>query len=217
MLTIDEAGNVGIGTTNPLAALAVGATSQFQVNSSGAIAAATGITSSGTITFSGLAGDGAETTGVLINGNNLVTREFGDLAFSSATYDNYQYWTLEANSAAGSNITTTGTVSFDGGGIVATARSGDALHHRRHRSRRLDECYPEGIPPLPTRLAFNCSSGSPFTVTNETVVTHLNADLLDRNHANAFQTALTNPVTGTGTTGSTLTPAGPPAPPSETR
>ena len=68
LLTIDEAGNVGIGTTNPLAALAVGATSQFQVNSSGAIAAATGITSSGTITFSGLAGDGAETTAVLING-----------------------------------------------------------------------------------------------------------------------------------------------------
>ena len=57
------------------------------------------------------------------------------------------------------------------------------------------------MPPLPTSPAFNYNSGSPFTVTNETVVTHLNADLLDGNHANAFQTALTNPVTGTGTTG----------------
>ncbi len=42
-LNIDQNGNVGVG-----------ASSQFQVNSSGAIAAATGLTSSGTITFSGL-------------------------------------------------------------------------------------------------------------------------------------------------------------------
>ncbi len=47
-------GNVGIGTTNPSAPLSVGSTSQFQVNSSGAIAAATGISSSGNIDFSSL-------------------------------------------------------------------------------------------------------------------------------------------------------------------
>ena len=49
-----KAGNVGIGTTNPTSKLSVGSTSQFQVNSTGAIVAATGITSSGTINFSGL-------------------------------------------------------------------------------------------------------------------------------------------------------------------
>ena len=80
-------GNVGIGTTNPLALLSVGATSQFQVNSSGVITAATGITSSGNISFSGLNPDGAELTGVLINGTNqLVTREFGTNAFSSTAF-----------------------------------------------------------------------------------------------------------------------------------
>jgi hypothetical protein len=40
---------------------------------------------------------------------------------------------------------------------------------------------------------------SPFAVTSTTVNTNLNADLLDGQHASAFQTALTNPVTGTGT------------------
>jgi fibronectin-binding autotransporter adhesin len=47
-------GNVGIGDTTPASALTVGSGDLFQVNSSGAIAAATGITSSGTINFSGL-------------------------------------------------------------------------------------------------------------------------------------------------------------------
>jgi hypothetical protein len=60
-------GRVGIGTTGvPAALLSVGAASPFQVNTSGAIAAATGITSSGTITFSGLAtGVVHSTAGVL--------------------------------------------------------------------------------------------------------------------------------------------------------
>jgi hypothetical protein len=37
-----------------------------------------------------------------------------------------------------------------------------------------------------------------LTTTNTTVVTNLNADLFDGLHSSAFQTALTNPVTGTG-------------------
>ena len=53
-MVIAPAGNVGIGTTSPTSLFSVGASSVFQVNSSGAIAAASGITSSGTINFSGL-------------------------------------------------------------------------------------------------------------------------------------------------------------------
>ncbi len=55
-LTILEGGNVGIGDTSPSYLLTVGDGDLFGVNSSGAIVAATGITSSGTITLSDLAG-----------------------------------------------------------------------------------------------------------------------------------------------------------------
>jgi len=61
--------NVGIGNSNPAALFAVGSTSQFQVNSSGAIAAATSLVSSGNIDFSSLNAGGlvkaAVTTGRL--------------------------------------------------------------------------------------------------------------------------------------------------------
>lgn len=55
-LVVRGDGNIGIGNAAPASLLSVGTTSQFQVNSSGAIAAATGITSSGTIIFSGISG-----------------------------------------------------------------------------------------------------------------------------------------------------------------
>lgn len=66
---ITAGGNVGIGDTTPLSLLTVGASDAFQVNSSGAIAAATGITSSGTITFSGLGTSSA----VYTNGSSQLT------------------------------------------------------------------------------------------------------------------------------------------------
>lgn len=50
---IFEAGNVGIGDTSPTALLTVGASDVFQVNSSGAIAASTGIISTKSITDTG--------------------------------------------------------------------------------------------------------------------------------------------------------------------
>jgi hypothetical protein len=53
-------GNVGIGDATPAALLTVGSGDLFQVNSSGAIAAAAGITSSGTITITSLGGGGTQ-------------------------------------------------------------------------------------------------------------------------------------------------------------
>jgi len=57
-------GNVGIGNNNPTSVFSVGSTSNFQVNTTGAIVAATGVTSSGTITFSTLAAAGIVTNAV---------------------------------------------------------------------------------------------------------------------------------------------------------
>jgi hypothetical protein len=63
-------GYVGIGTTNPGATLTVG-NNAFEVNSSGAITAATGITSSGSITFSGLTSAGSSSPVVCEKSNKL--------------------------------------------------------------------------------------------------------------------------------------------------
>ncbi|MEK7585826.1 MAG: hypothetical protein AAB477_01145 [Patescibacteria group bacterium] len=64
-------GEVGIGgDATPDSMFSVGSTSQFQVNSSGAIAAATGIVSSGTIQFSALTTNGALYTS---GGNGTLT------------------------------------------------------------------------------------------------------------------------------------------------
>ena len=52
-LVVLASGNVGVGTTAPSSLFSVGSTSQFQVNSSGAIAASTGIANSGSYTQSG--------------------------------------------------------------------------------------------------------------------------------------------------------------------
>ncbi len=89
LFVINSGGSVGIGDTTPASLLTVGSGDLFQVNSSGAIAAATGVTSSGTITLSGIASDGAEATAILINGSNqLVYRELGSNAFTSTGYAN---------------------------------------------------------------------------------------------------------------------------------
>ncbi len=67
--------NIG-GNTSPTNLFSVGSSSQFQVTSGGAIAAATGITSSGTITFSGLS---------TANGSAAVCISGGVLSIASSS------------------------------------------------------------------------------------------------------------------------------------
>jgi hypothetical protein len=88
------AGNTGFGDTSPTALLTVGSGDLFQVNSSGAIAAATGLTSSGTITFSGLS-DGfvKSTSGVLSGGNTISLSDISDMD------SNVQTWAVTPSSA----------------------------------------------------------------------------------------------------------------------
>ncbi|MFC1658223.1 right-handed parallel beta-helix repeat-containing protein [Candidatus Omnitrophota bacterium] len=78
-LLFNNGTGIGIGDTSPAALLTVGDGDLFQVNSSGAIAAATGITSSGTITFSGLTTSGPVTvaSGVLSSEAQLATSRGG--------------------------------------------------------------------------------------------------------------------------------------------
>ncbi len=57
------------GSTSPTSLFNVGASNQFQINTTGAIVAATGITSSGTMTFSGL----VSCAGLQTNGSGVVS------------------------------------------------------------------------------------------------------------------------------------------------
>jgi len=88
-----KAGNVGIGTIAPTAALSVGSTSQFQVNSDGAIAAATGITSSGTINFSGLNASQVIMTDA---SKNLVTYDYLNQAVKTTSTPTFAGLTISS-------------------------------------------------------------------------------------------------------------------------
>jgi hypothetical protein len=133
--------NVGIGTKTPTSLLSVGATSQFQVNSSGQIAAAAGITSSGIITFSGLNTAGivtntaagvlgtVSTLGVTLGGTGTTTQFTpGSIVFSGASgfysQDNANFFWDNTNKNLGIGINTPSNMLTVGTYNSATSASG---------------------------------------------------------------------------------------------
>ena len=85
-MTIDSNGRLGIGDSTPLALLTVGSNDLFQVNSSGIIAAAAGITSSGTITLSSLSAMDANDVYVCIDPTSNVLTTGATCTASSERY-----------------------------------------------------------------------------------------------------------------------------------
>jgi site-specific recombinase XerD len=97
----NTSGNVGIGDITPASALTVGNGDLFQVNSSGAIVAATGITSSGTITLSGFTG--ANNGGlVFANSSGVLSQTGAGVAGQCLTGGTTPTWNSCSTAAGGS-------------------------------------------------------------------------------------------------------------------
>lgn len=101
----NASGYFGIGSPTPNAALSIGSTNQFQVTSTGGIAAATGITSSGTITFSAL-------------GNGIVKSTGGTLSVGTVDLQSEVNGTLPVSNGG------TGATSFTSNGVLTGNGSG---------------------------------------------------------------------------------------------
>ncbi len=134
-ILINNDTNVGVGDTSPAALLTVGDTDLFQVNSSGAIAAAEGITSSGTITFSGLSTDGPVfvASGALSSEAQLAASRGGLGADFSSTVQGNTFYTNNgpllalAPGTAGQVLETRGTGVAPAWDDVSTNTTGPTL------------------------------------------------------------------------------------------
>ncbi|MDP4000812.1 MAG: NYN domain-containing protein [bacterium] len=135
-VTVLGNGNVGIGDASPAALLTVGATDLFQVDSTGAIAAAKGITNTGTVTTSGgivsinndsdfatSINTGTSTGAVSIGGNlNTIALDSSDWniditgAITNATYEGLTISTSTGTLTIvdGKTLTASNTLTFTG-------------------------------------------------------------------------------------------------------
>lgn len=130
-MVIDKAGNVGIGTGSPSSIFSVGATSQFQVNSSGAIAAATGIVSSGNIDLSSLNAGGL-VKAVVTSGRLSIATAGTDyenlLTFSNGLTRTVNAVKLGGTLTAATDIPLGGfNLTFSGTGNVGFGRTNPAM------------------------------------------------------------------------------------------
>ncbi len=115
-------GNVGVGDATPLSLFTVGNGDLFQVNSSGAIAAAAGVTSSGTITFSGLstAGIVTNTAGGVLGTTTAVAATLGGTGFSSYAVGDLLYANTTTSLAKLADVAAGSCLISGGVGVAPT-------------------------------------------------------------------------------------------------
>jgi len=136
--------SVGIGSTAPVGALSIGTGNPFQVSSTGAIAAATGITSSGTVTLSGLNTNGlvrtTSTNGILSIGQ-AGTADIANLAITNAKVNDVAWSKITGAPAfitGNQTITLSGDVTGSGTTSIATTLANSGVGAGTYRSVTVD-------------------------------------------------------------------------------
>jgi len=145
-----------------------------------------------------------DVTAKTFNGNTIATGSgaltiTGITAVSGAnTGDQNLFSTIQSQSGSTTANALTDTLTINGSGIATTSITGKTLTLTANEMDTLLSVTGRGATTA-SQLAFNYNTGSPFTVLSNTEVTNLNANYLEGHNSSYFQTALTNPVTGTGT------------------
>ena len=153
-------GNVGIGDSSPFALLTVGDGDLFQVNSSGAIAAAAGITSSGTITFSGLSTNGVvSVAGGILASAATLTHEMGGLEADVSAYTGL----LGINAGATSEVDTESELETHLGGLDVVTITADDITSANLITALSDETG-TGLAVFATSPTFTTSLYSPLII-----------------------------------------------------
>ncbi len=199
--TILNNGNVGIGTTGPIRMLTIaGATSAILLDGTNSlIDIDRGSTSSAGETRYLTAGVQKWYTGI---SNDVVAGDGGEFFIGqSAGGQNANLW-IETNGNVGIS-TTAPFYKIDIAGALRL-QSTNKLRFGGTTGVGTDYLFASATGTIETAsvLKSTVTTGTaPFVIASTTVNANLNSEFLQGHHADYFQTALTNPVTGTGATG----------------
>lgn len=196
-LLFDNGTSIGIGTATP------GATNKLDISYTTGSSGGKGINVSITGNASWSSPDIGLSSSVANSNASLGYGVYGQSTSSSASSGrNWGIYGYAHN--GGTNVGTAGYVTSTSGnnaGILGVLNGYESFDVATTMAGSWAGFFSGPVKTTGQITSSLATGTSPFNVTSTTVNTNLNADLLDGNHASAFQTALTNPVTGTGSSG----------------
>lgn len=225
-MTILDGGNVGIGDSTPTSLFTVGTSDAFQINASGQITSGTWQGSAIGTQYGGTGIDTSSSTGVPYVSGGIWSVDTTSLAISHGgtgattlndlitlgthSTGNYVATITAGNGISGSSSTEGGTPTITLGNLTSDwSQTGaydiifgniDSQLQIMGSSGTYYGTFDVGAIGSDQTYSFT-TGGTVWTSGNDGTGSTLDADTIDGHDTAYFQTALTNPVTGTGSTG----------------